>query len=262
MRITEQALGIKELIAVTKGASPISHTVCESRKYDAFVYIFSGSAEYTFHNRAPAVAQTGDVMFLAKGSRYRMDIWEEGYTYLFVDFLFDGAPSLENEIFHSRLFEKTAHLFTRAHRLFHIGTTEDFLYCESAVYNIYADIVKSEHEKYLPRKARSVLAQAVDTVAEKYGDRSLTVASLARTAGMSEVYFRRLFKAQYGASPAAFISAYRVSVAKRLLAATTLSVSAIAAECGFDTPYYFARVFKAHTAATPLAYRRANRENG
>lgn len=262
MRITEQALEIKEVVSVTKGASPVSHTVCESRKYDAFVYILSGSAEYTFQNKASAVAQAGDVMFLAKGSRYRMDVWEEGYTYLFADLLFDTPMPLENEIFRSRLFEKTAHLFRRAHRLFHIGTTEDLLYCKSVVYNIYADVVKSEHEKYLPRQARGVLEVAVGTITEKYGDKDLAVASLARAAGMSEVYFRRLFKAQYGASPAAFIAAYRISVAKRLLAATALPVSAIAAACGFDTPYYFARVFKAHTAETPLAYRRSNRENG
>ena len=131
------------------------------------------------------------------------------------------------------------------------------LYCKSLVYNIYADIVKSDRQKYLSGHLRHALEEAVSVITEKYADPTLTVASLARNAGMSEVYFRRLFKAQHGSAPSAFITAYRLSVAKQLLLATTLPIQTIAAECGFDTPYYFARVFKASTGTTPLAFRRA-----
>lgn len=257
MRITDRSLAIKEITGVTKGASPPSHSVCRGRKSDAFVYILSGSAKYTFQNEESVTASAGDILFLAKDSVYTIDVTVDDYTYLFVDFSFDTAEAPKNEVFQSRLFDKTVNLFYRAQRIFPVTTVENMLYCKSLVYNIYADIVKSERQKYLSGHLRHALEAAVSTIAEKYADPTLSVSSLAREAGMSEVYFRRLFKAQYGSAPAAFITAYRLSVAKQLLIATTLPIHAIAAECGFDTSYYFARVFKASTGVTPLAFRRA-----
>lgn len=257
MRITDKALEIKAILGVTKGASPPSHSVCRGRRSDALVYILSGTAKYTFQNGETATPQTGDILFLAKDSVYTIDIAAGDYTYLFVDFLFDTTEPLQNEVFQSRLFEKTANLFYRAGRIFPVATVENMLYCKSLVYNIYADVVKSDRQRYLAGHLRHALEAAVAAIAERYADPTLTVASLAQEAGMSEVYFRRLFKAQYGSAPAAFITAYRLSVARQLLLATTLPIHEIAAICGFDTPYYFARVFKASTSTTPLAFRRA-----
>lgn len=260
MRITEQALDVKTILSVTKGASPPSHSVCHGRKSDAFVYILSGYAKYTFQNGETVRAAAGDVLFLAKDSVYRIEVAVEDYTYIFVDFLLVGGEEpLENELFHGRHLEKSEKLFFRAHALFHVGTLENMLYCKSTVYNIYADLLKSERQKYLPRGVRERLEGAVATISDAYADRALSVAKLAKDAGMSDVYFRRLFKIQYGSSPVAFIVAYRVSVAKQLLAATALPISDIAARCGFDTPYYFARVFRAHTGVTPLSFRKMYR---
>ena len=258
MRITDKDFLIQRILGVTKGASPPSHSVCRGRKSDAFVYILSGCATYTFQNGTVATPRAGDILFLAKDSHYRIDVTVTDYTYLFVDFLFaKEGEALQNEAFHSRLFEKTANLFYRAQRIFPVATVENALYCKSLVYNIYADVVKSERQKYLSGHLRRVLEEAVATITERYADATLSVSELSRAAGMSEVYFRRLFKSQYGSAPLAFITAYRLSVAKRLLLGTPLPIHAIAAACGFDTSYYFARVFKASTGVTPLAFRRA-----
>jgi AraC-like DNA-binding protein len=90
----------------------------------------------------------------------------------------------------------------------------------------------------------------------KQAMQSIYFAQLARELGMSYSTFRRGFKRQTGVSPVQFQNEIRINRARDLLLNTTLSVSEVAAQTGFETVYYFCRVFKQKTGVTPKAYRR------
>jgi AraC-like DNA-binding protein len=83
--------------------------------------------------------------------------------------------------------------------------------------------------------------------------------NMAHSLGIGYSSFRHRFKQQTGVSPAQFQNSIRMNRAKDLLSSTELSVSEIAAQCGFETVYYFSRHFTQKMGITPSAYRKQSR---
>ncbi len=84
----------------------------------------------------------------------------------------------------------------------------------------------------------------------------LTLESLAGIANLSPIYFHRLFCERFGKTPNKYILDHRIAAAKLALLSDNVSISSIAADCGFSTQSYFNNKFKEATGMTPLAYRR------
>ena len=93
--------------------------------------------------------------------------------------------------------------------------------------------------------------------AEQHLHKPLTVGMLAHQADMSRYHFTRLFTAQTGLPPAAWIIEQRVREAARLLRGTRLPLKDIAARCGFPNANYLCRVFRRHSGMPPASYRRS-----
>ena len=73
--------------------------------------------------------------------------------------------------------------------------------------------------------------------------------------GVSENYLSQIFRNELGVSPWDYLSRWRVQRARELLATTDKSITAVAAEVGFDDSVYFSRVFRKHAGESPQAYR-------
>ncbi len=86
-------------------------------------------------------------------------------------------------------------------------------------------------------------------------DKTLTVASLAREAGLSEAHFSRAFAKSTGRAPHAYVVARRVAKAEYLLRNSPKTLDQIAAQCGFYDQAHFNRVFRRSTGKTPRQYR-------
>lgn len=82
----------------------------------------------------------------------------------------------------------------------------------------------------------------------------LSNTALAKTLGISEVYFRKLFFKRYNISPKQYILDFRIQKAKQMLVETPYTVLSISESCGFSTPNHFCRTFKQHTGLTPTQY--------
>ena len=100
----------------------------------------------------------------------------------------------------------------------------------------------------------AALAYAVHAIQSDL-TQSLDVEEMARSLQMSASHFIRTFKAQVGYSPLAYQTRLRIERAKDLLRNTSLRVSEIAAQIGYQNPMYFSSTFKKHTGMTPLEYR-------
>lgn len=86
-------------------------------------------------------------------------------------------------------------------------------------------------------------------------DRVMRIHDLARASNFSLWYFTKVFGAVYGVGPQQFGVKIRLGRACELLANSKLSISEIAAECGFESPCSFARAFRAQYRVTASAYR-------
>lgn len=74
---------------------------------------------------------------------------------------------------------------------------------------------------------------------------------------ISGSYLTRVFKSVTGFTVTEYLTVCRVRKAKQLLCDTGISITEIAAICGFGNITYFERVFKRITEYTPLQYRKA-----
>ncbi|MFI9030747.1 GlxA family transcriptional regulator [Streptomyces sp. NPDC053560] len=83
----------------------------------------------------------------------------------------------------------------------------------------------------------------------------LGLADLAAYAHVSERQLSRIFKADLGMTPAAYIESARVELARNRLESTDDTLERIAGTCGFGTVDTLIRAFRRQLATTPTEYR-------
>lgn len=98
------------------------------------------------------------------------------------------------------------------------------------------------------------LAKVIGFIEENL-DKPISLAELARTAGMSVYYFATLFKKSTGQSPHRYIVWRRVVRASELLRDTSLSILQVSLDLGFEHPNNFARAFRRVTGVSPTRFR-------
>ena len=84
----------------------------------------------------------------------------------------------------------------------------------------------------------------------------ITLQQLADVAGMNPSYFCRYFRSITHQSPMEYVNMYRIEKAAQMLQETSLSVTAICMECGFNECSNFIKVFKKYKGTTPNQYRK------
>lgn len=83
----------------------------------------------------------------------------------------------------------------------------------------------------------------------------IRLADMAGFTGLSPFHFSRVFRNASGATPMRYVLERRVSLAKSLLEDRTLSLVAIALNCGFSSQSHFTTAFRQVTGVTPARYR-------
>ncbi|MGO1245776.1 MAG: helix-turn-helix domain-containing protein [Sphingobacterium sp.] len=86
-------------------------------------------------------------------------------------------------------------------------------------------------------------------------ERPIDMETLAEKLPMGYSSFRKYFKQATGVSPNQYHLDLRLKKAVNLLASSTLNVSEVADQTGFDSLYYFSRLFKKKTGKSPSQYR-------
>ena len=104
----------------------------------------------------------------------------------------------------------------------------------------------AEIEEYLDRARLYILDHI---------NRSITTEEVAREAGFSKRYFAKVFKERYNQSPITMHARLRMERAKQMLIYSSMSVTAVAQELGFDNIHAFSRSFKEMYQLSPKAYR-------
>jgi AraC-like DNA-binding protein len=103
-------------------------------------------------------------------------------------------------------------------------------------------------------RLKKVLAYIDENLAE-----SVSLADLARTAGLSRMYFAARFRAATGQRPHDYVLQRRIERAKEMLAQTEETLVNIALDIGFHTQAHFTTVFKKFVGSTPGRWRAINR---
>src|SRR4029453_3977619 len=107
----------------------------------------------------------------------------------------------------------------------------------------------------LTRGALIRLCRARDLLRE-VPDRPLSIRDVARDAGMSPYHFIRQFEALFGTTPHQYRIDARLEHAKRLLALSDYSVTAVCMELGCSSLGSFSELFARRVGMAPSVYRR------
>lgn len=111
-------------------------------------------------------------------------------------------------------------------------------------------------------KGRRLSIRSMAAVQDMMRDRlhgDIAIEDLARVCNLSQGAFLRAFRETVGKTPHQFLTQQRVEKAQDLLAFSTLTISEIAAACGFADQSHFTRVFSRAVGIAPGIWRRSRR---
>jgi signal transduction histidine kinase/ligand-binding sensor domain-containing protein/AraC-like DNA-binding protein len=120
----------------------------------------------------------------------------------------------------------------------------------------YSKVEITLTEKEQPKGEEIFLKKAIKVIEKQMDNPKLDPPLLAENLNLSESQLYRKLKALSGNSTSLFIRGIRLSAAKKLLETTSLHISEIAYQCGFNNPAWFSRAFKEEFGVSPSEHRK------
>jgi AraC-like DNA-binding protein len=106
----------------------------------------------------------------------------------------------------------------------------------------------------LAQQTSTLVKRAIAYMQQRFAC-NLSRAEIAGVVGVSQNYLSQIFQREVGISPWDYLNRYRIKRARGLLYTSDASITAIAAQVGFDDPAYFSRVFRKQVGCSPVSYR-------
>lgn len=133
------------------------------------------------------------------------------------------------------------------------------LFIKAALLNILGYLSRNQllRTAKVPRNESVESIKKVLSYIHAHCGEKIFVRDLAGLLNLNEQYFCRFFKKAIGQSSIAYVNECRIRRAAELLQNTSLAVTDVCMECGFNNLGNFIREFRKQTGVTPLQYRKA-----
>ena len=249
----EKDLAIQKIHTVFEGEfNPGQLENAKGRHSDAFCIYLYGKAKYNFDAYSFTVS-AGDVFFLAKGSKYSIEVFEKT-KYVCVDFDFSTCDTIRQSCLFSGISSSVRNDFSKLFRICHSNDPIRTPLVFSVLYSIYYEGLKTQNANY----SRSCELFSIMTayIIDNYADPDLSVSDLVRLTGISDVHIRRIFKANANTTPIHYINFIRLEQAENMLKSSNFTITEIAESVGFTDPFYFSRLFKRSFGISPTDLRK------
>lgn len=115
-------------------------------------------------------------------------------------------------------------------------------------------IPENRRDIHSSNDVRDVILENINRYVRAHLTEPTTIARLAGALGYSVSYIRTVFRTRLGVSLGKYIRESRLSHASTLLESTSLNVSEVAAQAGFDSLFVFSRAFKKAFGMSPKAF--------
>ena len=256
INITENNLIIKNILNVIKTFIPASKNIMvRGRKSDAFIYIISGSCKYEFDDSKSFTVNSGDILYLANNSNYKMYVGDKEYKFIYCDFEFYCQENRKSTLITPKDIFKAENLFKKLYKINSKPNINTFFESMSYLYQIYEIIVLTNDINYVGKSQKEKIEASIIYINNNFSSPDISISKLAEFSQMSEVYYRKIFKMMKNITPNKYITNLRIQKAKELLEYGFIGIEECAINCGFASQQYFCRVFKNHTGYTPFEYK-------
>ncbi len=118
-------------------------------------------------------------------------------------------------------------------------------------------IIETVDENALPTR----MVEALDNYIRDNAGDDISNTEIGAIFGYHPFYISKVLKDRKGTTLRQYIIAYRLKLAKRLLAESAKSINEVAEECGFNDPSYFTKTFRGAFGMTPKDYRNLTKED-
>lgn len=228
-----------------------------------FLWFKNCNAKITNSNGEVLFAKKNQVAFMSKGIEYTVEF-------------FDTAPNqTDTVVFHFQLTDTKSKQITPALSpeicIKSVGVelalaidnaADEFnknIVCvpliTSVLYQLFGLASQRQRKRVVSHKFKYI--QEGIELMENNSDKTLN--EIAQICGVSEGYFRKLFREYSGENPIEFRQKHRIEKAKQLLLLDTHSIGEIAEELNFSDIYHFSKTFKKITGLSPQKYINQNK---
>ena len=231
------------LTGVFKVQRPIRDVMAEGRTHTGISYRLMGNSTFYVHDQV-LKGESESVFYVPPGVDYRHK--NHGPEELIVAHM-EAFGDPGNEIQFVRNAGELEPLFQKLLTTWESG---DYSRSMGLLYQIFDELKRKEKDPSVP----VVIAPGVELLKKKFKDPQFSVAELAATCFVSEVYFRRVYRAHFGESPFQTVLNLRFDYACSRLRSGYYTQKQVAELSGFSEVNYFRTAFTKRYGLTPSAY--------
>ncbi|MBQ7333496.1 MAG: helix-turn-helix transcriptional regulator [Clostridia bacterium] len=216
----------------------------ENRLTHGFIFRTKGAAEYFFDNKKLTVDES-EFIFLPKGMKYEYrTVSNEANFYTSINFEASFVnPSVE--VYPIANFHGANYVTESFSELFKFGTQSDKCKCLSILYDLISYILRLDTLKAEEKNKHTLIEPAIEYLKRNIYESSLKIEKLHNICGVSDTYFRKIFKSRFNMSPQEYILYERITHAKTILESGDFeSIKEVALSVGYSDALYFSKAFK------------------
>lgn len=242
---------IERVALIGKEEYPDKHiSFSPSLKCNELIFRFNGEATILFDDLI-LKSQKNSIRFLPKGEASKYELFHNPGDCILIDFQTDKPVSQKALVINMPKNESIGQLFQKIFTCW-INKKKDYYFrCLSILYLILAEM---QMENFTLLSHQKKIQPAIDEIHKHFLDKNLTTSKLADICGISETYFKRLFKEKYNISPRKYIIKSKIEYACSLLLLKQYSIKQISELCNYSDIYFFSRQFKEYIGISPTDF--------
>ena len=223
----------------------------DGRKTHGFIYRIKGSADYTINGSYIRVNE-GEMIFLPKCSSYEYRTIE-GTDNLYTSINFEAEiTDMEITVYSLKDFPGAGYMLEGFSGAWRLGSSAEKYKCLSGFYDLLSYISHLDHLGRLEKENYRIISPAVEYLKAHIYDMDFKVESLHFLCGISDTYFRRLFKSVFALTPQEYMLKERLTQAKLMIEGADYdSIKAVAEAVGYSDPLYFSKAFRKRYGIPP-----------
>lgn len=240
------------ILNVIQGKSVLQNTI-KDRFSHVLVFKISGESAYVFQTETISLAED-EVLFIPKGASYSIRRLSDESEYVYINFEAELCAQIP-QIYSFRGFKDKLYLYHNLQKLWLLGTEAERYKCYALFYEVLAFLTEKTEPQYAFLHKYKLIEPAVRYIKSELFSCDLKVEDLCALCGMSDTYFRNIFKAVYGQTPRDYIMNTRLSYAAGILISGEYdSIKALSESVGYPDALYFSRIFLKKYGVRPSAY--------
>ena len=247
-------------VSIVSGIRAKGRTIdfsCYGRINNGFLFVWDGEATFFDQQRKKTVVTNGELAFLPKHKKYRMEYTAPSTTFVVVNF--DLCDKNNNDV---ALFEdivlvakddvtrRIAKIMTNFELCSTSKTMETILRKKELMYRLLGTIYAPTFSLVTRSEINENISEGVHLLEQTYLE-NLPITQYAEASHVSVNTFRSAFQKEFGTSPLKYRNRLRIERAKELLSESGFTVAEAAYASGFENIGYFCRYYRKITGESP-----------